>query len=724
MDYSAVGEPQVPGQPQAPQQQEQNQTLEQQQQQYYEQQQQTLNEYQNQQYLDPQAQQNQAYYAYYAQNQQYYPQPTETSETYQYYQPEYGNPNSNLQAWPSHGYGQPDQANLQANQANLQANQPNLQGNQANQPNLQAAAALVGLAELSQMAAMAQGMNHAAGSSMNQVGGDFSQMSPYREPPWKSGAFVQGSVPRPPGVGYGHRPFGPGGRPPFRGGFTGDGGGRRGGAAPYRGGGRRGGGPFNHYAPRPEGVAPPTFPNFGRGRGHPNFSRGGTLNFARGGAPPSIAQGRGRFIGEKGKRASQTPAQPQIFPCDICKVECNSQEILNQHLSGKKHKKNLQKLQNDIQTQSAPTSLSQPSIPGSQILISESGPPISDSQPRPSLEGSQPSITEPSFQIENNPSNLQETQQEIMKNGNETEKPLGESVPTEQLVTSVEQPVGSAEQLPSEKAEPLNTDAKKPESNSANARPFRRGNFKRHNPRFNPDMRKAKRQKHSKKAETIREQPKVCSLCNVTCDTQAVFEVHLAGKRHMSRVKRLQAQDLFRNQGQHSGAPPQASQAVSLNPPVLPAQVNQAGSAEAQQVIFSQPQQVVSDPQIQQAVSKQSPAQGGEVVLESQTQQVSSVVLGEQTHLAALDPPTQKVVVENQTKQMVSDANGQTRDQVQQALNEKRGPSEVSNGEKASLGVENSVVSIEASTPGVDVKVGETSKAGNGEAGIRDIEVE
>ncbi|ERN00711.1 hypothetical protein AMTR_s00106p00090850 [Amborella trichopoda] len=209
MDYSAVGEPQVPGQPQAPQQQEQNQTLEQQQQQYYEQQQQTLNEYQNQQYLDPQAQQNQAYYAYYAQNQQYYPQPTETSETYQYYQPEYGNPNSNLQAWPSHGYGQPDQANLQANQANLQANQPNLQGNQANQPNLQAAAALVGLAELSQMAAMAQGMNQAAGSSMNQVGGDFSQMSPYREPPWKSGAFVQGSVPRPPGVGYGHRPFGP-----------------------------------------------------------------------------------------------------------------------------------------------------------------------------------------------------------------------------------------------------------------------------------------------------------------------------------------------------------------------------------------------------------------------------------------------------------------------------------------------------------------------------------
>ncbi|KAG0465845.1 hypothetical protein HPP92_020009 [Vanilla planifolia] len=47
--------------------------------------------------------------------------------------------------------------------------------------------------------------------------------------------------------------------------------------------------------------------------------------------------------------------------CEVCKVDCNSQEVLNSHKQGKKHKKNLQKLQELITPKTTKTVKASPS---------------------------------------------------------------------------------------------------------------------------------------------------------------------------------------------------------------------------------------------------------------------------------------------------------------------------------------------------------------------------
>ncbi|KAF9613096.1 hypothetical protein IFM89_005575 [Coptis chinensis] len=156
--------------------------------------------------------------------------------------------------------------------------------------------------------------------------------------------------------------LGSGGRPPYRGG------GRRNGG-PYRGGGGRGN--FGQRPPRTDGS---NSQFRGRGRG-----RGGNRRFPQRAAsfqpeaaqttepalesehgdvaalavvqgetslsvpvPPSaIGPGQAPAPG----KASSTRKQPQIAWCELCRVDCTSLDILEQHKNGKKHKKNLQRFE-------------------------------------------------------------------------------------------------------------------------------------------------------------------------------------------------------------------------------------------------------------------------------------------------------------------------------------------------------------------------------------------
>ncbi|XP_020578439.1 uncharacterized protein LOC110023362 [Phalaenopsis equestris] len=49
--------------------------------------------------------------------------------------------------------------------------------------------------------------------------------------------------------------------------------------------------------------------------------------------------------------------------------------------------------------------------------------------------------------------------------------------------------------------------------------------------------------KKKRKRNAAPEQPRVCVLCNATCNSEAMFESHLAGKKHLSRINHFQRPD-------------------------------------------------------------------------------------------------------------------------------------------------------------------------------------
>ncbi|KAI3495059.1 hypothetical protein L1887_37190 [Cichorium endivia] len=84
--------------------------------------------------------------------------------------------------------------------------------------------------------------------------------------------------------------------------------------------------------------------------------RSGGRGAFRGGG--SSFQGRGRGKGRGGKLTIGEPKPRAMAWCELCRVDCNTLEVLENHRNGKKHKKNL-KIQEDLQKLAAKTQESQ-----------------------------------------------------------------------------------------------------------------------------------------------------------------------------------------------------------------------------------------------------------------------------------------------------------------------------------------------------------------------------
>ncbi|PQM40707.1 uncharacterized protein Pyn_02808 [Prunus yedoensis var. nudiflora] len=135
------------------------------------------------------------------------------------------------------------------------------------------------------------------------------------------------------------------------------------GQTPYRGGGRRGNRPFRgggrghfgYHGPRPDGSA---HPFRGRGRG-----QGGGRHFPQYGAasnnlnsasvpaegvaalmqPPSaLVPGQAPLPVPTQVSSTSFWRPPHMAWCELCRVDCNTPEILEQHKNGKRHKKYMQ----------------------------------------------------------------------------------------------------------------------------------------------------------------------------------------------------------------------------------------------------------------------------------------------------------------------------------------------------------------------------------------------
>ncbi|CAI8600684.1 unnamed protein product [Vicia faba] len=236
-----------------------------------------------------------------------------------------------------------------------------------------------------------------------------------------------------------------------------------------------------------------------RGRGGRSFRRGGR---GRG----QFSHGRGRGVGggrhfpshSSGPAISDVPgsssvsAQVQTAPvqppprgvfCDICKIECNTPEVMELHLKGKKHLKNI-RLHDAKLRRGAINAPQSGQIPTSQLNSTD-----------------QPIIT-------------QESEDPI--------KNISSEITTDsQKVDIISQNnVGETSDVPAE------------ESSGARGRGLKR------------KLRGGKARKQTRNTDGSQPEPAVaitCELCNVKCDTQRVYQAHITGKKHLKRAYGSQA---------------------------------------------------------------------------------------------------------------------------------------------------------------------------------------
>ncbi|KAF6141684.1 hypothetical protein GIB67_001236, partial [Kingdonia uniflora] len=419
----------------------------------------------------------------------------------------------------------------------------------------------------------------------------------------------------------------PAGRSPYRGG----GGGRRGGGS-FRGGGR---GNFGQRQPRSDGSSP-NFRGRGReracGRRFPQHDlHQGTV---QGEVPASESEALAADQGDALQTGSAAPAiqgrirkPTQSAWCELCRVDCTTLEILEQHKNGKKHKKNFQRFE-ELQSvnkplpvmtvamaapvygstivpvstseplsmpevlnvqKPAPESQSEEPISIPEVKDEQTGAPESQSEPpisMPNVENEPKSpiesqlevvpVTEKVVESEQNtpecPKNLctdatieenktetdvnieenkMETDATIEENKTETDVSIEESkaeidaiieeskTETDATIEENKMEADAQNSGVEQQAELTQMDSRKRNFDRFNTRGRGRFNTRGRGRGANKRMRTFERPPPRQLPPPKVVVPMICDLCNVTCDTQAVFECHLAGKKHISKVKRF-----------------------------------------------------------------------------------------------------------------------------------------------------------------------------------------
>ncbi|KAL6130677.1 hypothetical protein ACLB2K_069056 [Fragaria x ananassa] len=321
------------------------------------------------------------------------------------------------------------------------------------------------------------------------------------------------------------------------------------GQTPYRGGGRKGNRPFRgggqghlgYHGHGPDGSAPPIH---GRGRG-----QGGGRHFQLYGAassnpnPASVpAEG---IAALKQPPSALVPLQaplpvtaqvssasswrlPRMAWCELCRVDCNTLETLEQHKNGKRHKKILQVHEELQKRNKVNTEQKNAQMPNTDLK-----PEVGQTE---KVEGSE----------EKRPSEGKLTS-EVITDDNRNE-------------TDWRGMVGNSEA------------SEEPENKSRDHFAARGRGFKRR-------MRGGRGGKYMRTYEGSRrlvEPPKpkvnplICELCNVKCESQVVFDSHLSGKKHLATLKRFQGhRALYGEQGLQALYPPNLTAAsTSVAPPV------------------------------------------------------------------------------------------------------------------------------------------------------------
>lgn len=304
---------------------------------------------------------------------------------------------------------------------------------------------------------------------------------------------------------------------------------------PYMDGGRRGGGAFRGGGHGKFGHRnSPSFYQRGRGRGRGGNGRG--RGRGRGGPkhfsphdPESSASQEAELKNENAEPSTDAPekaavllpdsslaaAPEKVVPsrqptnaawCELCRVNCTSLEILEQHKNGKRHKKNL------LRTEE----LRKIVKPITEVRNEEE--PVAESR----IEASQ--------------------YQEFEQGGIEIE-----SVENIDKETVLDENKTEADDRNNEEGQ-----SEVPAKDSSNLQAGKpRIDFDNWKCGMKRKMKGARGGKLMKRFAGSRQQteppkpkvviPLICDLCNVKCDTQEVLDRHLSGKKHIAKLKRFES---------------------------------------------------------------------------------------------------------------------------------------------------------------------------------------
>ena len=310
------------------------------------------------------------------------------------------------------------------------------------------------------------------------------------------------------------------------------------GGRPFRGGGR---GQFNRGRGRGVGGGR-HFPSHSSG---PAISDGADVPAATGAT--SVVQPSSSVTGQttspKQAQVPAAPSQPPLPPppkawCEICKVGCNTLEVMEQHKSGKKHKKNM-KAHEELERQKAINGQQSEQIPTTQLNLTDQ------------------------------PKKVQESE----KNGGPAEN-MGSEVAAvnHKDETELQNNVGETSAVPAEE----------PEVKTGNNSAVKGRGLKR-------KMRGGRGSKLTRTADGSRRPPEPrktdlfipfkCELCNVKCESEVVYQSHVTGKKHLSNLKRAHG--------------PQALSGILGLQSLYPPDINALSNA-----INAQVQQGDNDPQV------------------------------------------------------------------------------------------------------------------------------
>ncbi|KAK2977825.1 hypothetical protein RJ640_017489 [Escallonia rubra] len=230
----------------------------------------------------------------------------------------------------------------------------------------------------------------------------------------------------------------------------------------------------------------------GRGRGR---GRGGHLpsNSATATAEGPVSLGQGQSI---------PTWPPRIAWCELCRVDCNTVEILEQHKNGKRHKKNLQ-VHAELQNLN-------------KLLVEGQN----EQMPNPELKTESPNQAE----------KVGVSGEKGVPLANLTSRPVTQEIKKESELHEV-----------SEAAVPEGEQAKKPRMDHFEAR-GRGSKRKMRGGRGGKWMKTSEGSRRSVEPSKPKEiVPLICELCNVKCESPIVFDSHLKGKKHLSNLKKFEA---------------------------------------------------------------------------------------------------------------------------------------------------------------------------------------
>ncbi|BFG21659.1 hypothetical protein CerSpe_079330 [Prunus speciosa] len=291
------------------------------------------------------------------------------------------------------------------------------------------------------------------------------------------------------------------------------------GQTPYRGGGRRGNRPFRgggrghfgYHGPRPDGSA---HPFRGRGRG-----QGGGRHFPQYGAasnnlnsasvpaegvaalmqPPSaLVPGQAPLPVPTQVSSTSFWRPPHMAWCELCRVDCNTPEILEQHKNGKRHKKYMQVYEELQKLNKVKTEQQNAQMPNIE-LKPELGQPVK-------VEG----FEEKQLLQENLTS-------EVVTDNNRNE--------TDQKDTGANSEASAG---------PGN---KSGDHFAARGRGFKRRMRGGRGGKYVRTNDGSRRLVEPLKPKQVI--PFICELCNIKCESQVVFDSHLSGKKHLATLKRF-----------------------------------------------------------------------------------------------------------------------------------------------------------------------------------------